>query len=86
MKSTWLNRFLQANIGIIIPVILTAIVIFLGGLAEYLVENKQPGANITNLSDAIWWAVITITTIGYVDYTPISPLGRLIHWLTLSIY
>jgi voltage-gated potassium channel Kch len=51
---------------------------FTGGIAEYLVEHKQPGANIINLDDALWWSVITITTIGYGDYTPISPLGRTI--------
>ena len=47
MKSVRFNKFLQANIGVIIPVILTALVIVLGGFAEYLAENKQPGANIT---------------------------------------
>jgi len=78
MKTAQFNKFLQANINIIIPVILTLLVIVGGGLAEYLAENKQPGANITKFNDALWWAVITITTVGYGDYTPVSPLGRII--------
>ena len=56
MKSARFNKFLQANIDIIIPVILTVMVILLGGIAEYLAEYDYPGANITHLGDALWWS------------------------------
>ena len=78
MKSARFKTFLQAKNTILSPLILTASIIILGGIAEYLAEYNYPGANITNLGDALWWSVVTITTVGYGDFTPISLFGRII--------
>ncbi len=39
-------------------------------------ERGIPGANIRKLPDALWWAVTTITTVGYGDRFPVSAAGR----------
>ena len=41
------------------------------------------GANITNFPDAIWWAIVTIATVGYGDYSPITFEGRAIATLLM---
>ena len=54
MNTNNFNKFLRTNMNVIIPVVLTGIVIFAGGIGEYLAEYKQPGANITKFGDALW--------------------------------
>jgi voltage-gated potassium channel len=39
-------------------------------------ERGNPQANINSYPDALWWAVTTITTVGYGDRFPMSPAGR----------
>lgn len=41
------------------------------------VEKGAPNANITTYSKAVWWAFVTITTVGYGDYYPVTNLGHL---------
>ena len=54
MLRNYLYTYLKANINFVVPIGLVFVVIFLGGLAMYLVEHNHPGANITKLGDAFW--------------------------------
>jgi voltage-gated potassium channel len=42
------------------------------------VEGESPNAQIINSSDAIWWSIVTITTVGYGDLVPVTDTGRLL--------
>jgi voltage-gated potassium channel len=55
-----------------------------GSLAELFVEQNAEGANIKTASDAIWWTYVTITTVGYGDYYPVTNEGRIIALLVMT--
>ena len=57
--------------------ILTFIMLIFGSIAILQVEN-DPGSNIKTAEDAIWWAFVTITTVGYGDKFPVTTEGRIV--------
>jgi len=52
--------------------------IFIGSISIFLFENPQSGGHIENLFDAVYWAVVTLSTVGYGDITPLTPGGRVV--------
>ena len=55
-----------------------ALLIFTSALATLDAERNEPGSSIRTFGQALWWALTTITTIGYGDTFPVSTEGRFI--------
>ncbi|MCW3079419.1 ion transporter [Segetibacter sp.] len=62
------------KISIFMLVVLT-LVIILGSLM-YLIERGENG--FTSIPESIYWAIVTITTVGYGDISPVTPLGKFV--------
>jgi len=50
--------------------------ILIASTALYLVERGENGDNFDSIPSAMWWAVITLTTLGYGDVVPVTVLGK----------
>ena len=48
------------------------------GTLMYMIEGTIPGTSFNNIPNSIYWAIVTMTTVGYGDITPVTPLGKLL--------
>ncbi len=56
-----------------------------GAVIVYLFERHAPNSNIHTLGDAIWWSFVTVTTVGYGDFYPVTPQGRVTACFVMGI-
>lgn len=70
------SAFLAALLVSLLLVVLAA--------AAILEFESSPDANIRDAEDAVWWAMVTITTVGYGDKFPLSAEGRIIAVLLMT--
>lgn len=69
------------KIGVFLFAVLTVVVVF--GSIMYVVEGDANG--FTDIPTSIYWAIVTVTTVGYGDISPHTPLGKIIASLAMVV-
>jgi len=60
-----------------LTILLTILVLTVASVLVLQFESKSADANITTGGDALWYAIVTITTVGYGDFYPVTAAGRI---------
>jgi voltage-gated potassium channel len=68
------NRFK----GVFLAVIIITILVIIFSSISILLFEASPESNIKTAEDAVWWSIVTITSVGYGDKYPVTTDGRII--------
>lgn len=75
-KLTRVIRTKRIELGVSMSIVAVAMLVAAGAI--YMAEHAAPDSKFTSIPRAMWWSIVTITTVGYGDMTPVTPLGQII--------
>ncbi|WP_460799507.1 potassium channel family protein [Microbacterium sp. GXF0217] len=75
----------RANSTLMTLLLLGILVLQFGSLSVLAIEEDAEGANITSASDALWYTIVTISTVGYGDQYPVTDAGRVLGVLIIIV-
>jgi voltage-gated potassium channel len=75
----------SAKEEILLFIFITLILIYFAAVGIYYFENQAQPEHFSSIFDSLWWAIITLTTVGYGDVYPITVGGKIFTFLILMI-
>ncbi len=84
-----MNHFVRAiktaKEEILLFIFITLMLIYFSAVGIYYFENQAQPEHFTSIFDSLWWAIITLTTVGYGDVYPITVGGKVFTFIILMI-
>ncbi|EPX6965576.1 potassium channel family protein [Vibrio parahaemolyticus] len=68
----------KASTSLHFMVVTSLMMMLFGSIYILYLEKDMPGTNIHNADDAFWWTFVTIITVGYGDFFPVTLEGRIV--------
>jgi voltage-gated potassium channel len=75
----------RAGSALFLLLLMALLVLEFGSLAMLRLEQDAPGSTITSASDALWYNIVTMATVGYGDTYPVTNAGRLLGSVVIVI-
>jgi voltage-gated potassium channel len=76
-----IERTLTSRRGFRFIAAVTALLVFVTGAVVSVVDTKD----FPNVGDGVWWAIVTVTTVGYGDFVPHSVSGRIVASIVMIV-
>ena len=83
LSFSWVRLFGRHGLGYILLICSAAVIAIAAGVT--IVEHTNPSASIEDFPTALWWAITTVTTVGYGDTAPITGPGRILGVLLMLV-
>lgn len=77
--------FHEKRAEIILSLIFFMIILIISSTGMYYIESSAQPDTFSSIPAAMWWSVITLTTVGYGDMHPVTPLGKILGGITALI-